>query len=90
MIYYGGDIHNSPRNWKTDINGKYCLISQYFWYFRKLHLNNLEKLYDLYYPYVGQKKITKMDNLLKLKNYMSNIKNGVQKDPTPSKLTTKT
>ena len=81
MVHYGGDIHNSPRNWKTDINGKYCLISQNFWYFGKDHRSNPEELYELYYPYVGQKKIINPEELNKLKNYMNGIENGVHSHP---------
>ena len=76
LIHYGGDIHNTSRNWKTDMRGKYCLISTNFWYFGKSPIANIEELYDLYHPYVGQKKIQKSEYLENLKLFITKYKNG--------------
>jgi hypothetical protein len=76
FIHYGGNIHNTPRNWKTDVSGKYCLISKNFWYFGKSPIENIEELQDLYHPYIGQKKIEKSEYLDNLKWFITRYKNG--------------
>lgn len=85
LVHYGGEIHNNTRNWRTDLSGKYCLISSNFWYFGKSPLSNIEELHDLYHPYVGQKKIIKPDKLQILKNYLSKINRGEYKDEINTK-----
>ena len=76
LVHYGGEIHNTPKNWRTDLSGKYCLISKNFWYFGKSPISNIEELDELYHPYVGQKKIMKSDKLQTLKDYLRVIKKG--------------
>ena len=78
FIHYGGPIHNSPKNWKTDISGIHCLISKNFWYFGEEPLPIPEELNKFYYPFIGEKKFMELQ---KLKNYMQNIKKGVYAKP---------
>ena len=82
FIHYGGDIHNSPKNWKSDISGRFCLISKNFWYFGKDALLVPRELETLYYPHVGQKKYTKQSILRDVKLFFASLDKGVYAEPT--------
>ena len=71
LVHYGGEIHNNPKNWKTDLSGEYCLISENYKYFGNSPISNIEELYDLYHPYVGQKKTKKEKYIYDLKKFFN-------------------
>ena len=89
FIHNGGNIHSSPKHWRTDLGGKFCLISRNFWYFGDKFKKLPSEINELYYPYVGQKKNTNQENLEKLKNFLGSYEVGIQGKPLDKKIKTK-
>ena len=82
FIHNGGNIHNSPKNWKSDISGGFCLVSKKFWYFGKDALPVPDELEILYYPNVGQKKFTEESILRNVKLFFESLDQGISAEPT--------
>lgn len=81
IIHSGSDIHNSEEYWKRDINGKYCLISNKFWYFGSKPIPAPESLKAIYYPHIGQKTFGAKTDLTNIKIFFENIDFGIYANP---------
>jgi len=82
FIHNGSDIHNSPKNWASDLNGKFCLTSEKFWYFGNDPIPVPDELQLLYYPFVGQKKFNDEEVLLNTKSFFETLDVGIYAEPT--------
>jgi hypothetical protein len=76
LQHNGSSHHRKCSNQKNDLKGKYCLISENFWYFGKNALPLPDEHDDLYFS--GRGYTNRPINLIKFDNFLTFLKGFTQ------------
>ena len=81
LVHYGGKIHSDPKSQITDLSGKYCIVSNNFWYFGSDYVGLPLELGTLSWSGRGQTKRTTSSQLQALEEFVSFIPVGIHGSP---------